>query len=451
MIQHPQAAILSRLIQAALQAVDPEQAVLRYMQRNGSVLQISETGYQLESFRRIWLFSLGKAGIPMARAAVSAIGDRLHAGLVITKEGHSIAGSTAGSLPLHPRVQVLETGHPVPDQRGVLAAQNLIAMLSEISADDLLVCLISGGGSALLPALAPGISLVDMQNLTEALLACGAVVNEINTLRKHLDLVKGGHLARLVHPAHMAVLILSDVIGNPLDVIASGPTVPDPSTYQDCLESFERYRLRAQVPAAVLDRLERGRRGEIEETPKPGDSVFAGVQNTIIGSNARAAAAALQQARAAGFNTLLLTTYLEGEARQAGRFLAGIARQVHEDNRPVARPACIIAGGETTVTLLGNGKGGRNQELALGAAQGMAGIPNAALLTLATDGGDGPTDAAGAVVSGETMERARRAGLSPDRYLANNDTYTFFQALGDLLITGPTQTNVNDLAFLLLF
>jgi glycerate 2-kinase len=270
-------------------------------------------------------------------------------------------------------------------------------------------------------------------------------------LRKHLDVVKGGGLARLAAPAQLLTLALSDVVGDPLDVIASGPTVPDRSTFAEAWQILQRYDLLERVPPAVTEYLQRGLSNEIPETPKVGDPAFSAVQNVIVGSNLQAAQAALAQARQEGLNTLLLTTSLEGEARQAGQFMAAIARQIVATGEPVKRPACIVAGGETTVTLRGTGKGGRNQELALGAVKKMAGLPDAILVGLATDGGDGPTDAAGAVVTGQTLDEARQAGLDPEAFLRENNAYRFFEALGDLLRPGPTRTHVNDLAFIFVF
>jgi hydroxypyruvate reductase len=295
------------------------------------------------------------------------------------------------------------------------------------------------------------ISLGDLQGLTTLLLGCGASIDEINTLRKHLDQVKGGKLARLAAPAQVITLILSDVVGDPLDVIASGPTVPDPTTFAVAWGILDRYNLLERTPTSILAYLRRGLLGEVPETPKGGDSVFMGVQNVVVGNNRLAARAALAEAEALGFHSLLLTTYLQGEARQAGRFLAAIARQLASDAPPLPRPACIVCGGETTVTLSGDGQGGRNQEVALGAVAEMAGLNDIALVTLATDGGDGPTDAAGAVVTGETLFRASARGLLPADFLARNDSYHFFAALEDLFKTGPTQTNVNDLALVFAF
>ncbi|RPI22412.1 MAG: DUF4147 domain-containing protein, partial [Chloroflexota bacterium] len=325
------------------------------------------------------------------------------------------------------------------------------SLLQDAGSHDLVLCLISGGGSALMTAPESGIELEDLRSLTSTLLACGANINEINALRKHLDILKGGGLARLATPARVATLILSDVVGDPLDVIASGPTVADKATFKEAYGVLEQYGLEDRTPPAIISRLKKGLRGEIAETPKEGDRIFSCVQNLIVGSNLQAAQAALSAAETEGFHTLLLTTYLQGEARQAGRVLAALARQIGPNGPSITRPACLISGGETTVTVTGNGLGGRNQEVALGAVKDLDGLRNIALVSLATDGGDGPTDAAGAVVTGETMHRARALGLKPKEYLARNDSYHFFDALGDLLRPGPTQTNVNDLTFVFAF
>jgi hydroxypyruvate reductase len=449
----PWGAAVARILAAAIEAVDPEQAVYRWMRRReegagngaGDALQVGSRQYNLNEFRRVFLIGVGKAAAAMASAADQILRDRISGGLIVVKEGYAGTGRFASP------VAVIESGHPLPDERGVVGARRMIALLEDTRPDDLILCLISGGGSALLPAPPPGVTLADLQSLTAALLASGANISEINTLRKHLDRLKGGQLARLAAPAHLITLILSDVVGDPLDVIASGPTVPDPTTFADAREILDRYRLLSQVPAGILAHLERGRQGEIPENPGPDDPLFRNVDHFVIGNNLQAADAAVRQAGEEGFAALLLTTFLQGEARQAGRTLAAIARQVARTGQPVGHPACLVAGGETTVTLQGEGRGGRNQELALAAVTDLAGLPDVALVTLATDGGDGPTDAAGAVATGETLARARQAGLDPSDYLARNDSYHFFAALGDLLKPGPTMTNVNDLAFLFAF
>ncbi|MCS6939175.1 MAG: glycerate kinase [Roseiflexaceae bacterium] len=441
----PHGAAVTRILAAAIAAVEPGAAVRRFLRREGEYLHAGDAVYDLRSFDRIWIVGAGKAGAPMAAAAAGIIGERLTGGVAVVKEGHIAAENLAA---LRPRVEVIEAGHPIPDARGVSAGERIADLLRHTTERDLVLALISGGGSALLTRPAPGITLDDLQRLTGSLLACGASINEINTLRRHLDTLKGGGLARLAAPAAVVTLILSDVVGDPFDVIASGPTVADPTTFADALGILERYDLTRQTPAAILDRLQRGACGEIAETPKPGDPALARVHNLIIGSNRLAAEAALAAARDEGFNTLLLTTFLQGEARVVGRVLAAIAREIALSNHPIRRPACVIAGGETTVTLRGDGRGGRNQELALAAAADLASAPGALLVALATDGGDGPTDAAGAVVSDTTIQRAAALGLDATAALARNDSYPFFDALGDLLRPGPTQTNVNDLALI---
>lgn len=438
---------VARILSAALEAVEPGQAVARHLQRQGDELCVDDRSYNLRSYRRILLVGVGKAALPMGQAVARILAERLTGGVLITKEGHA---ATRGD-PLPPSVEVFEAGHPIPDERGLQATRRLAQRLSDAGEGDLILCVLSGGGSALLAAPAEGVHLGDIQALTTALLRCGANIQEINTLRKHLDTVKGGGLARLAAPAEMITFILSDVIGDPLDVIASGPTVADASTFKQACAILERYQLAAGAPPAVLRRLQQGARGQIAETPKPDQALFSGVHNLLVASNRHAAAAALHQAHSEGLNSLLLTTSLQGEASQAGRFAAALARQMASCDGPLARPACLLLGGETTVTLRGRGRGGRNQELALGAVADLAGLSEVAVVALATDGGDGPTDAAGAVAGGETWERARALGLDPHAALANNDAYPFFQALDDLLRTGPTQTNVNDLTFVFAF
>jgi hydroxypyruvate reductase len=437
---------VARILSAALKAVEPGTAVATHMQRRGDSLWVAGQEYDLQRYRRVWIVGAGKAGAPMANSVAGILGERLSGGLVVVKEGYA---GWSGSLP--DSLRLVEAGHPIPDERGMRGAQQIASLLAGLTADDLVICLLSGGGSALLVSPAPGLSLADLQVLTGALLACGASIDEINTLRKHLEQLKGGGLARLASPASLVTLVLSDVVGDPLDVIASGPTVPDPSTFEEAWQIIERYGLAGRLPGALVLRLQRGRRGGLPETPKPGEPLFDKVKNAVVGSNLTAAQAALEQAQAEGFHSLLLTTRLQGEARQAGRFLAAILRQIAADGWPLPRPACLVAGGETTVTLAGDGLGGRNQELALGALIDLAGLEEVALLTLATDGGDGPTDAAGAIVTGRSLTRAQQMGLDPRLYLARNDAYHFFAPLGDLIRTGPTQTNVTDLAFLFAF
>lgn len=436
----PEGKQIASILTAALEAVDPAAAVLSWMQRQDSLLTVAGREYDLNTCRQVLLVGAGKAGTPMAHAAAQILGPYLSAGLVIVKEGY-------GGAPV-PDVTIVEAGHPVPDRRGFDATRRLRALLADTTAEDLVICLISGGGSALLTQPAENVTLHDLQELTRALLASGANIREINTLRKHLDEVKGGGLARWAAPAQVITLILSDVVGDPLDVIASGPTAPDPSTFFDAVALLEGYGLQDKAPPAVRRRLSAGCAGQIEETPKPADPLFETVQNIIVGSNYLAAQAAVSTATSAGFHAQLLTTFLEGEAQQAGLFLAALLRQIVTSNQPLKRPACLVVGGETTVTLRGGGLGGRNQELALSAVPSLAALPGVVLAALATDGGDGPTDAAGAVVTGSTLARAQSAGLDPLDFLRRNDAYHFFAPLEDLFLPGPTQTNVNDLTFL---
>jgi glycerate 2-kinase len=431
--------------QAALLAVEPGAAVRRHVQRLGERLTVGTQSYDLAAIGRIWIVGGGKAATAMAAALHAILGERLTGGLVITKYGHAGLGPDTGP------VEVVEAAHPLPDEAGVEGSRRLAELLAGATGCDLVLAVISGGGSALMTLPAPGLTLEDMQKTTDLLLRCGASIVELNTVRKHLSQIKGGGLARLAGEASVASLVLSDVVGDPLDTIASGPLVPDSTTFADAMAVLERYDLVERVPGVVRERFQAGRDGRLPDTPKPGDPLFKRVQNFIVGSNRQAAEAALGAARDRGLNALLLSTFVEGEARHVARVAAGLAKELVAYDRPVARPACLVWGGETTVTVRGKGKGGRNQELALAAALALEGLPGVVLVALGTDGTDGPTDAAGAVATGETVARARALGLNPLAYLEDNNAYPFFDALGDLIRTGPTGTNVNDLLFLFAF
>jgi len=376
----------------------------------------------------------------MARAVEDILEDRVTAGLVVVRTGYT--------TPLR-RITLREAGHPLPDPAGEAAARKILSLVSGLSPNDLVVCLISGGGSALLPLPREGLTLRDKVDTTDLLLRSGADITEINTVRKHLSRIKGGQLARAAAPARLVTVVVSDIVGSPLDAIASGPTVPDGTTFADALAVLDKYGLTARVPAAVLATLRRGAAGALPETPKPGDPAFDRAFATIIADGAAAARAAAAEAERLGFHALLLSTYIEGEAREVGRALAGIAREIAGTGQPVPRPACIVCGGETTVTVTGTGRGGRNQEVALGAARPLAGLPETLIVSFATDGVDGPTDAAGAVADGTTLARARARGLEPARHLADNNAYPLLDAIGDLIRIGPTNTNVNDLMVIL--
>jgi len=426
------------IMQSALHAVDPYQAVRAHLRVENGALWAGAERLALGDFRRIFVVGAGKAGAPMARAAEDVLGDAITAGLVVVKQGHR--SPTA-------RVEVVEASHPIPDAAGIAAGERVLELSAGAGADDLVLALISGGGSALLEAPA-GITLEDMQGLTDTLLACGATINEINCLRKHVSRVKGGQLARAASPATLVTLVLSDVVGSPLDVIASGPTVPDTSTWADAWAVVERYAIADALPVAVTRRLHAGMRGELADTPKPGDPIFDRAATQIVGDNRVAALAACRRAQELGYRALLLTTYLEGEAREVAKLVVALAREVIASGQPVAAPACLILGGETTVTLgSAPGKGGRNQELALAAALGIAGRERITIASLATDGSDGPTDGAGGLVDGSTVALGAQMGLDAGAILRRHDAYPFLQSTGDLLLCGPTQTNVNDLVF----
>jgi hydroxypyruvate reductase len=417
-----------RIFRAALKAAAPAEAVLRHVRLAGDTLIAGGRRYRLSSFRNIYVIGAGKASAQMVRAIERLLGARITSGEINVKDGHG--------APLR-RVQINECGHPVPDQRGVAGARRIAQIASQATQDDLIVCLISGGASALLPLPAPPITLAAKQKTTRLLLHSGASIHEMNCVRKHISQIKGGQLARLAYPATLLTLILSDVIGEDLDVIGSGPTVPDRSTLADARAIFAKYRIGNKLPAAA------------QETPKPGDRIFAKTHNVIVGSNALAVDAAEVEARRLGFHTLVISTFLEGEAREIARVHAAIAKEIRAAGRPVKTPACVISGGEPTVTIRGKGLGGRNQEFALAAALAIAGLQNVVILSAGTDGTDGPTDAAGAIADGTTLARAQALGLNAPAFLANNDSYRFFEATGDLVKTGPTGTNVADIQLVL--
>jgi hydroxypyruvate reductase len=432
---------LHAIFQAALKAVDPAAAIRTHVRRQGNQLHVADRTYDLGQYEAAYVIGVGKAGAAMAVAVEALLGDRLRGGHVIVKYGH---GGPVKQVTLH------EAGHPIPDDAGVRAARTLIDFVRARGPRELLICLISGGGSALSPAPVEGITLPEKQEVTRLLLACGATIHEINALRKHISQIKGGQLARLAAPMTLITLVLSDVVGDSLDVIASGPTVPDTSTFADCLEILRTYQLLEKVPTTIRRHLETGLSGTIPETPKPGDEVFADTQTVLIGRNLQALEAASQQAAALGYHPLILSSAIEGETREVAKVHAGIAKEVLTSGHPLAAPACILSGGETTVTLRGQGKGGRNQEFALAMALDIRDIPGIAVLSGGTDGTDGPTDAAGAAADWTTCTRAEQLSLQPRLALENNDAYPFFARLGDLLITGPTQTNVMDVRIMLI-
>jgi hydroxypyruvate reductase len=398
---------------------------------------LSMAGIPIEAKKRIYTLGIGKAASAMTRAVADVLGPRLTAGLVVTK--HKPEWSIPG-------VDIIEGGHPIPDERSLDAGKKIEEFVSSLGADDLLICLISGGGSALVTSPVEGVSLQDMQSLTASLLECGAQIDEMNLLRRQLDRLKGGGLARMAAPAQVVSLILSDVVGNSLESIASGPTVPDPTTAEDALAVLDRYKLVKRTAPNIIKVLK-----QMKKTPEPEKNLFSRIHNIIVGSNLIAAQAALKQAEEEGFHPYLFRTDLQGEAREVARDLSIQLRWAWKMGDPAPRPACIVAGGETTVTIQGNGRGGRNTELALASVSELADFPDVMLVTLATDGEDGVTDAAGAVVTGNTWRQGLALDMNATEFLNRNDSYSYFDKLDDLLKPGPTGTNVNDLTFLFTF
>ena len=431
--------LLRKLIVRGLAAVDARTAVWRAISINGEELIIGRHRYDLCRYERVVVVGAGKATAPMARAVEQRLGRRLQGGFVVVKQGHGLPTK---------RIVVAEASHPVPDRSGQRAAARLCAMVAELGRRDLLIVLLSGGASSLLPAPVAGIMLADKQRTTEKLLRCGATIREINTVRKHLSRIKGGRLAELTE-ATVVTLILSDVLGDDLSAIASGPTAPDPTTYQDAVAILKRYRIWQAVPQRVRRHLDRGCQGLASETPKPGSSLFRRVRHHIVGNNATAVMAATRAAREAGLRTLVHTLALTGEAREAGQRFGAMARNIVCAGKPLQRPCCVVAGGETTVTVTGKGTGGRAQEFAAAAALEIAGLAKVWVVAIGTDGTDGPTDAAGAVVDGDTVARAQRLSVDLKGALKRHNTYPALKRLHQLILTGPTGTNVNDLYLIL--
>ncbi|MBI4539152.1 MAG: DUF4147 domain-containing protein [Gemmatimonadetes bacterium] len=427
-----------RCLDVALRAVDPERLVAEWLGREPA-----------RAHGNVIVLAVGKAAVPMARGAHAVLADAVSRGVVLgpggaKKGGVADAAGAAGSG-IPPGLRLFRGGHPIPDEAGVEGARAVLGEAARAGASDLILLLLSGGGSALLTLPPDDVPLADLAVVTERLLKAGAPIHDLNCVRKHLDRLKGGFLARAASPARVLALVLSDVVGDRLDVIASGPVSSDPTTYGDAIATLERYGLWGEAPGSVPAHLEAGARGEIPETPKPGDPVFDRVATVIVGNGRRAAEAALAEARRLGYGSALLTDSLTGEARDVGRYLAGIGRGGRDAGAPIQAPGCVVAAGETVVTVRGPGRGGRNQEVALGAALELDGVYGILVAALGTDGIDGPTDAAGAIATWTTMARARAAGLDGGQALARNDAYPFFRALGDLIVTGPTGTNVMDL------
>ena len=438
---------LENIYRDAVREVDPAGLIQSRVKKDGRTLTIqspdTKISEDLSRYQQVIVLGIGKASARMAAAMESILGDELSAGFVITKYGHG--------LKLR-KIQVMEAGHPVPDENSLEGARILSQMAGAADEHTLIINLISGGGSSLFCLPADGISLEDKRQTTQALLASGADIDEMNCIRKHLSKVKGGGLAKIASPARLINLILSDVIGDRIDTIASGITAPDPTTFQDALSIVRKYALEDKLPQAVRDHLACGAQGKIPETPKAGDPVFRNTVNIILGNNTLACNAARKTAERLGYNARILSTTLAGEASEAGSYFAQLAKDIDSGKSGIAKPAAIIAGGETTVTIRGKGKGGRNQEMALAFAVELhriyPGSSNIFFLSAGTDGSDGPTDAAGAFVTPALMEKMKAISAQAAACLAENDAYHFFQDTGDLFKTGPTYTNVCDIQIL---
>jgi glycerate 2-kinase len=414
-----------QIFRAALAAADPRAAVLRHLKFDGRTIIAGRRKYSLKKFDRVQVIGAGKASAAMARAVERLLGKSVAGGWINVKDGHT--------APLR-KIHQQECGHPVPDARGVEGTRKMAEIAREAGPRDLLICVISGGASALTPAPV-SMTLGEKQELTKKLLASGATIHEINTVRKHLSSFKGGQLAKLAYPATTIALILSDVIGDDLDVIGSGPTVGDRSSIDDARAVLAKYGITQSV--------------EFHETPKPGDPAFERVQNIIVGSNEQAIDAAAQKAKALGYRTMVLSTMIEGETRDVAGVHVAIAKEILATGRPLRAPACVLSGGETTVTIRGSGMGGRNQEFVLAAAIALEGSGPVTVLSAGTDGTDGPTDAAGAIGDSSTVARGREIGMDAGEFLADNDSYHFFERVHALVKTGPTGTNVMDVRVVL--
>jgi len=401
-------------------------------------LEIAALSFKLSEFRRVLVIGGGKATAGMALEIERILDGWITGGSV------NIPTYTK-PWPKSKKINFNPATHPIPSADGVRGVKNMLRLVGQPSEEDLVICLISGGGSALMPLPSMGLTLSDKQKTTNLLLKSGAKIAEINAVRKHISDFKGGRLAEKLHPATVLSLIISDVVGDKLESIASGPTVPDDTTYADACAILQEHGLWRTVPGSVRRRIQKGREGKVPETPKKSSRIFKRVHNVLVGTNEESCQAAAEALEKKGYHSLILSTRLQGEASEVGKVLASICADIHENHLPVAPRTAVVAGGETTVTVHGKGRGGRNQELVLSAASSIRGNPRILVSSIGTDGVDGPTNAAGAVADGNTVERALRVNMDPDSYLRENNSYQFFEKLRDLVITGPTGTNVNDI------
>ena len=437
---------INRILYSALKAVDPLLIVQKTVSLNDGKIEVRRKQYALAEYRKIFVIGIGKASQFMTMGIKQILNEDLDSGLIVTKR----ANKNISDL-LLPNIITIIGDHPIPGINSLFAADELIKFASKITKDDLVICLISGGGSALVTKPVTGIPLIELQDLTLHLFKCGATIDEINTIRKHLDMVKGGGLAKILFPAQIITLVLSDVIGDSLSMIASGPTTSDTTSFNDAYKIIEKYHLKKRVSNNILNYLNQGINGIVPETVKDDDPILEKVHHEILGNNQLASLAGKLMAEKEGFSSKVITNKLQGNAIVVGKELGGFIRQIRQNNHKLEKPVCLIAGGETTVIVKGNGIGGRNQELALACAIEIEGLENVCMVALATDGEDGTTDAAGAIITGETITKARLKGSNPEDSLANNDSYHFFEKNDCLIKTGSTGTNVNDLYFLFVF
>lgn len=445
--------VVETILKSVIKISDPALAIRRHLSLTGDYLKVNDTIYKLSEYKNIYVVGGGKASAPMAVALEEMLGDRITTGIINVKYGYSLPpmlpnGGPDVSFGPTSKIEIVEAGHPIPDRNGLKGAKRMIQLIKGAGENDLVIALISGGASALIPLPVKGIALKDKKRVADLLLRSGATIDEINIVRKHLSMIKGGQMTVMAYPAKVISLILSDVIGDPPDIIASGPTVPDKSSYKDAKAILVRYRLWNKIPEGVRMHVQDGLAKKVAETPKEGHPAFKKVQNLIIGNNQLVVDEVERRAKEMGYNTLVLSRSIEGEAREVAKVFVAIVKEILNRDIPVKRKACIIAGGETTVKVRGNGRGGRAQEFALAGALEIAGLKGVTMVGFTTDGTDGPTDAAGAIVDSTTVDRAKRSGLDPRRSLDNNDSYSFFKSLGDLITTGPTHTNLNDLYLL---
>ncbi|MBS3815645.1 MAG: glycerate kinase [Hadesarchaea archaeon] len=433
--------VLVEIVEEAIESADPSKVIHKKLSFKEEKLRVGTQEFDFTNFNRVIVIGGGKASGKMAEALEELLGNTITKGVI------NVPGGTATKHDTE-IIKLIEAGHPLPNEGSLDGAEQIMDLVSDLGSGDLVICLLSGGGSALITLPVEGVSLEELQKTTQLLLESGASIQEVNAVRKHLSRIKGGQLARAIHPAESVTLIISDVVGDRLDTIASGPTYSDSTTYFDALEVIKKYSIREKIPTSVLNQLESGAKNERSETPKSEDECFSKTTHEIIASNTDAVKAAREVGESHELNVSIISRALQGEAREVGTEFVEVAKNVIEKGEPVSSPALIIAGGETTVTVSGEGKGGRNQELALSAAIGLNDLENVTITSFSTDGIDGPTDAAGAIADNFTIKKAHVSGLDPENYLENNDSYNFFNEINDLIITGPTGTNVMDVTIL---